>query len=461
MAYTDFIAAIDLGTSHMVGMVGTKNQAGVISIIACEVENSGTCVRRGCVYNIDETAMKLRRLVNKLENKLEGTKIGKVYVGLSGQSLCSIEHSVSKLLGADGIVSEELIESLRQECCKYHSDDMRDVLAAVSPVYYLDNRQETNPIGLTCSRIEARYCLIVGRPSLKRNVILSVERAKLDVAGFVISPLALADSVLTDTDKAKGCALIEFGAGVTTLAAYKERKLIGLAVVPFGGNVITKDIESLRLSEQEAERLKLTYGSAVADRANEHVSLTSSIGFGSAVTQKDLNNVVEARAKEIVENVYACLGRMGRIAGTLDAGVVIAGGAANLKRLPDLIRDIFKMDVRYASVRRDCVENGEWAANDPSYAVALSLLMRGTVNCAILPKPEPEKVVEPVVEKEPVTPTPEPEEEPEEHKPIVEEPKSKSRSSQPQKEKAGSLWDKLRRKKDTLIGDLFNEDSLG
>lgn len=25
MAYTDFIAAIDLGTSHMVGMVGTKN----------------------------------------------------------------------------------------------------------------------------------------------------------------------------------------------------------------------------------------------------------------------------------------------------------------------------------------------------------------------------------------------------------------------------------------------------
>ena len=75
MAYTDFIAAIDLGTSHMVGMVGTKNQAGVISIIACEVENSGTCVRRGCVYNIDETAMKLRRLVNKLENKLEGTKI--------------------------------------------------------------------------------------------------------------------------------------------------------------------------------------------------------------------------------------------------------------------------------------------------------------------------------------------------------------------------------------------------
>ena len=28
MAYTDFIAAIDLGSSHMVGMVGAKGPAG-------------------------------------------------------------------------------------------------------------------------------------------------------------------------------------------------------------------------------------------------------------------------------------------------------------------------------------------------------------------------------------------------------------------------------------------------
>ena len=82
MAYTDFIAAIDLGTSHMVGMVGTKNATGALSIIAYEVENSGTCIRRGCVYNVKETASKIKRLILKLENKLGGTKIGQVYVGL-------------------------------------------------------------------------------------------------------------------------------------------------------------------------------------------------------------------------------------------------------------------------------------------------------------------------------------------------------------------------------------------
>ena len=38
MAYTDFIAAIDLGSSRMVGMVGTKGPSGALSILAYEVE---------------------------------------------------------------------------------------------------------------------------------------------------------------------------------------------------------------------------------------------------------------------------------------------------------------------------------------------------------------------------------------------------------------------------------------
>ena len=82
MTYTDFIAVIDLGTSHMVGMVVTKNENGVLSIIAYDVEKSESCIRRGCVYNVEETANKIKRLILKLENKLSGSKIGKIYIGV-------------------------------------------------------------------------------------------------------------------------------------------------------------------------------------------------------------------------------------------------------------------------------------------------------------------------------------------------------------------------------------------
>ena len=255
MAYTNFIAAIDLGTSRMVGVVGTKNAAGALSIIACDTEGSGDAIHRGCVYNIEETARRIRRLISKLENKLEGARIGKVYVGIDGQSLRSIEHNVSKLLGSEGVVTEEVLSSLRNECRKYHSDETVDVLAQESPIYFLDDKPVSNPLGLSGTRIEARYQLIVGRPSLRRNVAQSFERAKVGVAGYAIAPLALADILLSARDKEQGCALIDLGAGTTSLAVYKHGNLINLSVVPLGGDLITKDIESRFFSAKEAERV--------------------------------------------------------------------------------------------------------------------------------------------------------------------------------------------------------------
>ena len=160
---------------------------------------------------------------------------------------------------------------------------MLDVLAAVSPTYFLDDKPEPNPVGIPCTRIEARYKLIVGRPSLKRYVINSIaDRARIEIADIVVSPLALADVVLTDNEKDLGCALIGFGAGVTTLTVYKAGQLVNLSVIPFGGHLITRDITSLHLVEAEAERVKLTYGSAQMEKDNDlSIQVSSADGMRS------------------------------------------------------------------------------------------------------------------------------------------------------------------------------------
>lgn len=442
MAYTDFIAAIDLGTSHMVGMVGTKNAAGILSIIAYEVENSATCIRRGCVYNVEETANKIKRLILKLENKLHGSKIAKVYVGVGGQSLRSIEHTVLKVLGTDGVVTEEVIHALYQECCSFHPD-MLDVLAAVSPTYFLDDKPEPNPVGIPCNRIEARYKLIVGRPSLKRYIINSIsERAKVEIAGIIVSPLALADVVLSEDEKDLGCALIGFGAGVTTLTVYKGGKLVNLSVIPFGGNLITRDITTLHVVEAEAERIKLTYGNATADKDSDlAIQVSSADGLGlREIKLAELNNVIEARLKEILENVFARLEATGLI-NSLGAGVVITGGGAALKGLPEAIKDRLKMEVRYSSVRKGVVEGGEMVAGNPQYAVAVGLLLQGTKNCALYIPPTPDPEPEPVV----VEPTPTPE-------PVKEKTKKEK-----ERKKGPGLFGRLA---DTFGKSLFEDDDI-
>ena len=445
MAYTDFIAAIDLGSSHMVAMVGTKSPTGALSIIAYEVENSATCIRRGCVYNVEETANKIKRLILKLENKLGGARIGKVYVGIGGQSLRSIDHTVPRILGTDGVVTEEVISGLYEECRNYHPD-MLDVLAAVSPTYFLDDKPESNPVGVPCSRIEARYKLIVGRPSLKLNIINSIsEQAKIEIAGILVSPLALGDVVLSDNEKDLGCALIGFGAGVTTITVYKGGKLASLSVVPFGGNLITKDITNLRVVESEAERLKITYGSAKADRDNDmtiQVSLADGMGLRE-IKLAELNGVIEARMDEILENVYARLEATGLMS-VLGAGIVITGGGAALKNLPAVMSERLKMEVRYSAVRKGIVASGDLVvASNPEYAVAVGLLAKGTKNCALYIPPKPEPKIEPVVEPEPtVEPTPEP---------VKEKPKK-------EKKKGPGLFGRLTKGIDTFGKTLFDDD---
>ncbi len=401
MAYTDFIAAIDLGSSHMVGMVGTKGPAGTLSIIAYEVENSDTCIRRGCVYNIKDAAGKIVRLIRKLENKLGGSRIGKVYIGVGGQSLRSINHAVSRVLGS-GTVTEEVLKELDQECRQYRPD-MLDVLDIAAPVYYLDNQPETHPVGLGCSRIEARYKLLVGRPSLRHAVTTNMsEQIKLDVAGAVVAPLALVDLILTEQEKLKGCALIDFGAGVTSVTMYKDGSLAGLYVIPLGSHLITRDLTSLGMPEKEAERVKRTYGNAIWEKDNEQQMVTVDLADGqhsSEIKLSDINMVVEARSREIIENIYARLEDTG-VAKEPGYSIVIAGNGAALKNMREALSERFKMDVRYASVRKDLIADGEMIANNPEYTTAVALLLKGTENCALYTAPEPEKpkVVEPKIE---------------------------------------------------------------
>ena len=422
MAYTDFIAAIDLGTSHIVGMVGTKNASGALSILAYEVEKAEGSIRRGCVYNGEEVAYHIGLLLRKLENKLDGAKIDKVYIGIGGQSLRSMDYTVNKVLGSGGEVTEAILQEMAKDCRMYRPAEL-DVFDIVSPAYYLDGRAENEPLGVNCSRIDARYKLIVGRPVLRRSIENTVkERIKRKVPRVLVSPIALANLVLTDAERQQGGILIDFGAGVTSVSAYRKGRLQMLYVVPFGSHLITRDIASgLDVSESEAERLKRVHGMALPNKEIEQQPLDINRMDGvHTIKQTNLDEIVEARVREIIENVYARV-QDSNILKDGGYSIVIAGGGAMLKDLREAVKSRFKMDVRIASARRDLIEGNDMIANNPEYMLAAALLLQCKENCAkpevknpVAPKPpkiEPPKTEpkvevpsEPVIEVKPEQP---------------------------------------------------------
>ncbi|MDR2809258.1 MAG: cell division protein FtsA [Tannerellaceae bacterium] len=438
MANTDFIAAIYLGTSRITGIVG-RNEAGTLVVVAYETEISANCIVRGCVHNVKETAARVKKIIRNLELKIPGSRIGKVYVGVGGQSIRSVEHTVSISLKAESIVTDELMDSLHKECETYLPDGL-EVLSVLPSAYYLDGRMEPEPVGISCSRIEAKYNLIVARPSLRRLIVKSItEMAQIEIADIRVAPLVLADVVLSESEKSRGCALIDFGAGVTSLSVYKDGKLVRLCVIPLGGNLITRDIgEYLKIEESEAEPLKRKYGNALVSEADDSFQINQEQKGLISVQLADFNHVVTARLQEILENVYDKL--EGAVEWkALRAGIIITGKAANLENLTAAIYNRTGIDVRYASIRGGLnVKNG--LSDTFPDGVTLGLLLHGKVNCAVIHTPAP-----PPVRPQPPTPPP---------TPVVESPEQKPPTRSGKKQKP---FDRFIKKASGFVGEFFDE----
>jgi cell division protein FtsA len=453
MAYADFIAAIYLGTSRITGIVG-RNEGGTLTVIAYETEFSGNCIIRGCLHNLKETGVKIKGLIRRLESKIPGSRIGKVYVGVGGQSVRSVEHRVSLSLETDHIVTDEIVDRLYEECKTYQPGGL-EVWEVLPSAYYLDGRAEPEPVGVSCSRIEARYNLIVARPSIRKHIVKCItEFVQIEIAGILVAPLALANMVLSESEKNRGCALIDFGAGVTSLSVYKNGSLLRLCVIPLGGNLITRDIvEFLKVGEPEAEQLKRKYGNAfvIEDDLSTFQIKQEQMDWIS-VKLADFNKVVENRQREILENVYDKLEHTIDVK-TLRAGVIITGKAANMENLTAVIYNRLDIDVRYASAREDLNITTTLQDVHPD-GVVLGLLSKGTVNCSVIhTATAPSSSVQPPL---PSPPTYAPPVSPAENPETVRKTDSPSVTPTPRTEnekKKKKLTDIL----SGFAGDLFNE----
>jgi cell division protein FtsA len=392
----EYIVAIDLGTSHLTGIVGEKKEDGKFSILACETEDtipriqkgeteeSNSCIYRGIIYNRDNTAKYIRNLIGKLEGRLNGDTIEKVYVGVGGQSLRTIDHSEELEIEDGAVVTEKDLAVLKEQC-EYFKPGLLDVLGMAPAVYYLGGRKDTKPVGVSCKRLKANYKLIVGRSSIRTDITKCIEMIPdKTLAGIFVSPLALADAVLSPKDKEIGCALVDFGAGVTSVSVYKDGDLQHLCVIPFGGNLITRDLTTLQLTKEEAEKLKIDKGSAKlnTDDKTELIKIETD-GADREIKLSDLNTIIEARTKEIVENVYA---RIAEVINNdfrqLGSGIVLAGCAAELADLPEHIKEKnSRLKVRFSMLQNDLIIDSEEMESNPLYLMAISLMLKGTESC--------------------------------------------------------------------------------
>lgn len=346
MPAKDFYVAIELGSSKITGIAGQKKVDGSITVLATATEEAASCIRKGVVYNIDKTNQCIRNIIQKLQNTLQ-TEITLVHVGVGGQGIRSLLNTIVKDLDEATVINHSIIDTMMDDNrgTRYANQTILDVAAQE---FKVDSQFQIDPVGIECNRLEGNFLNIVWREAFYRNLNKCFEQPGMPQPSYYLAPMALADSVLTDSERRAGSLLVDLGAGTTTVSVYYKNILRHMATIPIGSNNITKDIASFHIDEAEAEKMKLKYASAYTSSSEVDTDLKFSIDPTRAIPQRDFISMVEARTEEIIKNVLAQIPT--EYADKLVGGIILTGGGANLKNIELAFRKYSNVDkVRIAN----------------------------------------------------------------------------------------------------------------
>lgn len=378
-AKNDIIVALEFGTSSIRGIAGRKRQDGSVQILGLEKEEALDSIQKGVIYNIDRTTLAIHNIVARLSDRL-GVNVTRAYVGLAGQSLHTEPNTNKRNMETTVKITPELIDNMldinRQT--QYTGADILDV---VVQEYLVGQKATADPVGILCDSIEARFLNVVAKTSMRENIEKCMRNANVAIADFIISPLALADALLNSTEKRSGCALVDFGAGTTTVSYYKENTLRKLVVLPLGGDTITGDIMNvLQVEQEEAERLKRKYGLAYSPTLVEQPKQIA-ISNDRVIDENQLLGIIAARQEEIVLNIG---NQLNDFISNMLSGIITTGGAAQMGDMTTAITQLTKI-TRVKSARSLIVgaevPDGVIAPQGTNLDTLIALLMKGEVSC--------------------------------------------------------------------------------
>jgi cell division protein FtsA len=229
-------------------------------------------------------------------------------------------------------------------------EEEREVLQICPQDFTLDGRAGyRNPKGISCARLEANVHVVTASAQEHQGLIAAVHQAHLAVEESVFEGIAAAYAAVLPADRARGVAVIDIGAQSTHLAVYDGDALLLATAFPLGADHFTRDLSLLlKVNYEDAENLKREYGCAVTSAESDHSLIEIPSAEGRAPREsprQQLNEILEARAEEIIERVYAEILRVGMEQSLLE-GAILTGGGALLPGMCDVAERVMNCQAR-------------------------------------------------------------------------------------------------------------------
>jgi len=409
------IVAIDLGTSKFAVTVAAVEGDNMEVIYYREHPSDGVVQSR--VRNPHKASIKLKEAINEAEEEL-GVKISHVVVGMPRYEVTQDMGKMVVERDPRECITYEEIRNLKEMAMDTYplEDQRREILLdAVAQSFSNDEEfqiVEDDIIGMASDKIEGNFKIFIGKAKPLEDINIAFDKIGVVVARKYFTPDSTAKAVLRDSEMDNGVALIDFGAGVTSVSIYSGGIMRHYASIPFGGNLITKDIKSeASISYSLAENIKLAYGACMPDKLQNLSEKVLYINSESSAPSKQLSvkylsEIITARVKEIVNAVLYEIEQSG-FADNLKSGIVITGGGANLTNCGNLVKEMSGYNVRTGYPRQTFSASSCDGIYDTGAATSIGMLLNAKAD-AMLNCCRPEDAVqempaaETVMEEEPV-----------------------------------------------------------
>lgn len=372
MEEVPIVVGLDVGTTKVCALVARLEEE-VPRVIGVGIEPSRG-MSKGLVTDIPALSRAVAQAIEKAE-RTSGLVIESALVSLAGAQVSGeISRGVAGVRG--GRVGERDIARALEAAQAIAVPHNREVIHVVHRGFILDEQEQVhNPLGMYGYRLEAEVYVISALKSAIANLRQAVEATGVEVAGFVLNPLAAGEAVLQDTEREMGVVVVDIGGGTTDLAVYIDGDVWHTAVIPLGGNHITNDlVYVLHLPPQEAEQVKVAHGHAVPQEVPPEEFVTVH-PYGEAqgvqLPRWEMAQIIEARVREIFQFVKQEIHRSG-YEGLLPAGVVLTGGVSDLPGVKEVAREVLGLPVRIAKPER--VTGMTDRIRKPAFATSVGLL---------------------------------------------------------------------------------------
>lgn len=381
-----YIASVDLGTSKLAVCVARVQDQNVEVIYYKESPSLG--IRYSYVLIPGKVKAELRTAISEAQQALR-IKIQQVIVGLPRWYVRQETASASMTRPEpDDLIQENEIRALKSMALESYplEDSAKEVIyGAVAQSFSTEdciNEPENDIVGMAAETLEGNFKVFIGNRRYSSNIDSVFYDMGIAIAKKYFTPGITARAVLKSEQMENGVALIDIGAGVSSVTIFKDKIMRFYAAIPFGGNSVTNDIKSeCNFSFELAENIKKAYGACMPNKLSslgeKSIQIVDEDGNATAqVSVKYISEIITARMKEIVEALLFRIQESGYASeDDLRAGVVVTGGGAELVNCTNFIKDLSGYSVKIGRPRRFFSCEGCPEASEASAATSMGMIL--------------------------------------------------------------------------------------